>query len=96
MLQARTNKYLQTILDDKTRIEGLVTEYGSPLNVLLPTNFSKNIQNFQSVLDSQPCQYQIYYAHKSSTSQVFLEQSLRDGIGIDVASEEELQHALDV
>ncbi|MDP3380447.1 MAG: hypothetical protein Q8S84_02680 [bacterium] len=55
----------------------LEKKYCSPLNVLFPNNFCKNIDRFKSVLDKYDLRYEIFYAHKSNKSKVFLKNAYK-------------------
>lgn len=93
-LTPKTNELMEKILGNEKVIEELVNGFGSPLNILIPQNFQKNVNQIQEVLENKNLRNTIYFAQKANKSKAVLESAKRTGIGIDVASPKELEHAL--
>lgn len=68
---------------------------GSPLNVLNRQPFGDHVRDLESTLRGMDLDFQIHFAHKANKSANFVDESLRLGIGIDVASEAELAGAIE-
>lgn len=96
MLKARLDDFFKKLFLNNDKLLQLEKKYCSPLNVLFPNNFCKNIDRFKSVLDKYDLRYEIFYAHKSNKSKVFLKNAYKYWIWIDVASIHELNNAIDV
>lgn len=73
-----------------------IRAYGSPVNILCVSPFRDNIEGFESVLREAVDSYRILYARKPNKAQVFVREALARGIGVDVASDDELVDALKV
>ena len=96
MLKALLDDFHRTFFNNKKLIQEIEEKHGSPLHLLYPKNFWKNIDSFVKVFTQRDMKYKIYYAHKSNKSKVFLEEAFKKNISIDVASLWELKNALDV
>jgi len=70
--------------------------HGSPINILCASSFSDNIQGFEKVLTEAVDSFFILYARKPNKAQVFVREALARGIGVDVASDDELVDVLRV
>lgn len=95
MLKAYLDDFHSKFFQNDTLIKEMVEKYGSPLHLLYPKNFSKNIDAFTQILEKREIKYKIYYAHKCNKSKVFLQEALKKNIWIDVASLWELYNALE-
>jgi diaminopimelate decarboxylase len=80
----RASRFLHTLVD------GL----GTPLNVLLPEQAAENAERFQAVRGAHRLGGEVLFAHKASRSSALVRRLAATGAGVDVASLEELQHAL--
>ena len=69
-------------------------DLSGPLHFIFPEIMSENIEKIKAVLDDSDIDYYIYFAHKPTKSKAFLRQARKDGIHLDVASENELNSAL--
>lgn len=90
------NDPIANALKNKKVLFDGVAEHGSPLNVLFPENFSKNVESFQEVLDKHDVESYIFFAQKPNKSPAFAKEAAKANIGIDVASVQELEQALSV
>jgi len=93
-LPPRIHPLVRSFLDDGAAPAGLLARWGSPLNVLLPEIFAANVAAFRDELDASGLRYRICYAHKANQGRAFVHAALAAGIGIDVASPDELRSAL--
>ena len=93
-LTPKTNEVVDKIIQDEETLKKLADGFGSPLNIMLPENFSKNIRAFRDVFDEHGIEGKIFFAHKANKSESLIAQGRKEDIGIDVASENELKNAL--
>jgi diaminopimelate decarboxylase len=69
--------------------------FGGPFHVLLPDRFDANAAACTAVLDEEGIDGRVYYAKKANKAAVWVERCARlPGLGVDVASAEELRAAL--
>ena len=68
--------------------------HDGPVHLIIPKVMDRNIQHIQDALNALGVTSQIYFAHKACKSPVFPKQARKNGIGIDVASRNELISAL--
>ncbi|GAA3712530.1 Y4yA family PLP-dependent enzyme [Streptomyces tremellae] len=67
---------------------------GTPLNAVLPEQIAENAARFEAVLRRHRLGGGVFFAHKASASSALLRRLAATGSSVDVASVEELQHAL--
>ncbi|MFJ8603201.1 Y4yA family PLP-dependent enzyme [Streptomyces shenzhenensis] len=88
---------LASLLRDVPFLHSLVDALGSPLNVLLPEVVAENAERFRSVYRRHHLAGRVYFAHKANRSSALVRRLAAcdpAAVGIDVASLEELRHAL--
>ncbi len=95
-LTPKIDEKIQKLLCDKNFVFDLMNAFGSPLNIIFPENIKQNINNFQEIFKKHRIVGHIYYAHKCNKSSAIAKEALYCGINIDVASLEELKHALSI
>ncbi|MBG0857825.1 Y4yA family PLP-dependent enzyme [Streptomyces spinoverrucosus] len=96
-LQPRLEPPLSSLLDAPNLLHTLVDALGSPLNVLLPDRIAENAERFRAVYRRHRLTGRISFAHKANRSSALLRRlAVTDpgAVGVDVASLDELQHAL--
>ena len=93
-LTPRVSEALKDLLSERKRLEEHASFSSGPLHVLVPQQMSTNVGDLQSVLNEFEIEYSIFFAHKPTKARSFLSQALKLGIGMDVASREELCNAL--
>ncbi|MBT8227457.1 MAG: Y4yA family PLP-dependent enzyme [Dactylosporangium sp.] len=93
-LDPRINGPLRMVLDQSELLAGLVDALGSPLNVVLPDQVAANVAAFRSVYARHRLRGTIYFANKASRSSALLRALAATEAGVDVASLNELRHAL--
>ena len=94
------NKHIDKTEESHRKIYGtdmveLATKYGTPLYVLFEDLIEGNYKEYQQALEKEYKDYLICYAVKANTSYYILNLLSKMGSGADVASEYELQVALD-
>jgi diaminopimelate decarboxylase len=67
---------------------------GTPLNVVLPDQIEENAARFDTVLRRHRLGGRVFFAHKASASSALLRRLAATPSSVDVASLQELQHAL--
>ncbi|SFW20677.1 MULTISPECIES: Y4yA family PLP-dependent enzyme [Pseudomonas] len=83
----------QFIHDHSQRLIELVSQHGSPLNLMWPHAFKANTAALQSVLKKYDVNHLIFYGAKANKSQCLLRAAEDLGIGVDVSSIHELNAA---
>ncbi|RZB14369.1 Y4yA family PLP-dependent enzyme [Streptomyces sp. F001] len=88
---------LAALLADRPFLHSLVDALGSPLHVLLPEAVAENTARFRSVFRRHHLAGRVYFAHKANRSSALVRRLAAEdpaAVGVDVASLEELKHAL--
>jgi len=67
---------------------------GSPANLLLPDNALRNLDQFHQVLAAHKISGRVFFAHKSNQSDSIIRRLAISKSSVDVASANELRHAL--
>jgi diaminopimelate decarboxylase len=94
-LNAVLSDRTRTMFDkDTDRLFEWIEMFGSPVLVMLPDEFLSNINRFLSVFSEAEIDGRILYAAKVNKSEALLDVAAARGIGVDVASLQELQVAL--
>ncbi|GFH38175.1 Y4yA family PLP-dependent enzyme [Streptomyces pacificus] len=96
-LRPRVDPPLASLLRDAPFLHALCDALGSPLNVLLPETVAENAERFRSVYRRHHLAGRVYFAHKANRSSALVRRLAAcdpAAVGIDVASLEELRHAL--
>lgn len=93
-LGTRVHPLIQEFLVEEETLAAMLRTVGAPLNLIFPQVMTENIQHFRAVFATAGVSYQIYYAHKVNQATGFVRQALHNKVRIDVASINELRHAL--
>ncbi|MGV9501522.1 Y4yA family PLP-dependent enzyme [Streptomyces sp. NPDC003642] len=93
-LHPRLEPRLRSFLADAATLHSLTGALGSPLHVVVPDQIAENVERFRSVYRAHHLAGQVFYAHKANRSSALLRRLAATDAGVDVASLEELQHAL--
>jgi len=96
-LRPRVDPPLASLLGNAPLLHSLADALGSPLNVLLPEALAANAERFRSVYRRHHLAGRVYFAHKANRSSALVRRLAAcdpAAVGIDVASLEELRHAL--
>lgn len=93
-LTPKVSDEIKEFLDDKNYAFNLVNEYGSPLNIIFPSAIQNNVCEFEEVFKKFKIKGHIYFAHKCNKSSAIVKEMICSNVNIDVASQNELSHAL--
>ncbi|WP_063057945.1 decarboxylase [Nocardia sienata] len=93
-LPAHWDSLVAAFLADRRALDEVLRRFGTPLHLLFPQVFARNIDRLAAVLDEAHTGYRIFYAHKVNRSRAFVRTAAAHGIGVDVASAGELESAL--
>jgi diaminopimelate decarboxylase len=77
------------------RLRALLEQYGSPLNIHHPGPFERNVARVRDVAAPRDVRLEILFARKADKALAYVDAARRLGIGVDTASEAELDQALD-
>lgn len=94
LLRPLKSALVSKLLTAENLLKDLMQGCGSPLNILLPDQLEGNIASFRRVLASHRLPGRICFAHKSSQSHSLIAQLAASDVCADVASLDELRHAL--
>ncbi len=75
-------------------LHDLVTENGSPLNLLHLEPFRRNVASLRQVAEQRSMDFQIYFARKANKCREFVQAAMTLDAGIDTASAVELAQSL--
>ena len=96
-LQARVPEAVSAFLQDAVSdVLKVVRDQEGPVHIAFPGVMRSNIEKMQEVFSSLDLDYKIHFAHKPTKSTRLIREAFELGIGIDVASLPELEHALAV
>lgn len=96
-LRPRVDSPLASLLGTQPFLHSLVDALGSPLNVLLPEVVAGNAARFRDVYRRHHLAGRVYFAHKANQSSALVRRLAAEdeaAVGVDVASLQELRHAL--
>lgn len=94
LLRPCLSNRLKDFLGESKLIRDLVTAFGSPLNILFPQAMAGNHNPFLDMLAKHRVKGKLFFAHKANQSHSLLSETAMSTIGVDVASLDELRHAL--
>jgi len=94
-LEPKKSDRIKDFLDEEERIRELMETHRSPLNIVFPEAVRENVEKFQKVIEERKVSARIFYAHKANRSKALVKAVSDSGAGIDVASLDELENALD-
>lgn len=86
--------WIDSLCQDRTRLDGWLRKHGSPLNLLNTNPFRENIDALSTALSKLVDRHTIHYAIKANKAACFVEAAAESGIGVDVASHAELKTAV--
>ena len=94
LLRPKVSPLLHRFLRERELLSQLLNGMGSPLNLLFPQAVIPNLIPFENVLSKYKVPGRIFFAHKANQSHSVLSELALTGAGVDVASVQELRHAL--
>jgi len=89
-----TSPWMLKLFEDGTLIQDILNKYGSPVNIHHLESFSENITKFKNLIEEFGVTYQIYYARKANKSVSLVKRAFEMGIGVDTASQKELEQCI--
>jgi len=87
--------WMRRVLADRTALDDLFARFRSPINLLHPGVFERNLRSFARVLADRGLRHRIFFARKANRGLAFVERARRLRIGVDTASFRELDEALE-
>jgi len=93
-LTGRVEPWMTDLISDRNLPE-LLTKHGSPLNLITSEPMRRNVGELNEVAKSRGLDFRVFFARKSNKCLTFVEAARDLGIGLDTASENELQQCLD-
>ena len=94
-LTARLEPWQLELLGDPARLAGIVSEHGSPVNLLDPGPMERNAAELIDSARRSGTDLQIYFARKANKALALVDEARRLGLGIDLASQVELEQVLE-
>jgi diaminopimelate decarboxylase len=88
--------WMKKVFANRSFLDDLFQEYGSPINIHHTEPFEKNYDRFAQVFDKHKLSHSIFFARKANPCKVFVKESNRLGFGVDTASYRELKQCLDL
>lgn len=92
-LKAKNALLVEDFLKNKNLAFEACDRHEGPVNIVFPQIMKENIGNLKKVLDIMNLNYRIHLAHKPTKSKSLIRAAFETGIGIDVASPNELNSA---
>lgn len=93
-LTARLDAWQRRLLAEPERVRSLVDRFGSPVNVLDVGPMERNAGEIAAGAAAAGVDLRIFFARKANKALCFVDEALRLGLGIDVASARELEQSL--
>ncbi len=93
-LPARLEPWMRDLCATPQRVEAWLNEHGSPVNLLDPSMMARNVDELRRPADRLGVELGIYFARKANKALSFVDEASRLGLGIDLASEQELAQVL--
>lgn len=94
-LDARLEPWQQDLLGRPEWLADVVTEFGSPVNLIDPRPMARNASELAVAAQSLGIGLSIYFARKANKAIGLVDQARNLGLGLDVASHAELTQVLD-
>ena len=93
-LRARWESWMRELIESPQQVKGLTSRYGSPVNALNPAPLRHNAQELLDAGASHGVETQVFFARKANKALCFVDAAREAGLGVDVASENELRQVL--
>ena len=94
-LSARLEPWQESLCGRPAVLEGLLDLHGSPLNLIDTSPMARNAAALRSAAAGTGVGLGIYFARKANKALGLVDEARRLGLGIDLASEQELAQVLD-
>ena len=93
-LDARWEPWMNTLLSDPNAVQSILEEYGSPVHLHHTEPFLRNVDELTRAADAAGVDLFIHFARKANKCVSYVDAAAEAGIGVDVASYEELVQTL--
>lgn len=93
-IRAESSDMIHRFLDDGELAATLVDSFGSPLNIMFPQAFTKNIKSFNAVYKDLNLAGKIFFTHKPNKSLSLIRHAALSDSCLDISSAGELAHGL--
>jgi len=90
-LRARLEPWQEELCEDPGRIENMLEEHGSPVNLIQPRPMERNAAELAAEAAARDVAFRVFFARKANKALSLVDQANRLGLGVDVASERELR-----
>ncbi|MDE1171623.1 MAG: hypothetical protein PW734_10525 [Verrucomicrobium sp.] len=90
----RLGPEMKALLDSTDTLFRAAALHNGPVHLITPGALERNVAQMREAFESLGLDHQIYFAHKACKSSALAKQARKSGIGIDVASRNELVAAL--
>ena len=94
-LRAQWERWMRELVENPQHVSALTSRYGSPVNVLNPAPLRHNAHELLDAGASHGVENQVFFARKANKALCFVDAARDAGLGVDVASENELRQVLD-
>jgi diaminopimelate decarboxylase len=94
-LTGRLEPWAEELCGEPSRLADWVDLHGSPLNVIDPSPMARNAGELTGPAADAGVKLKIFFARKANKALALVDEALRLGLGVDVASERELRQTLD-
>ncbi len=93
-LDARLEPWQVALCRDPDRLADLLEQHGSPLNLIAPAPMARNATELTHAAARAGVELSVYFARKANKALSLVDEALRLGLGVDLASARELDQAL--
>lgn len=93
-LTGRLEPWMAELAQNPDELDRLLAEHGSPINVLDPRPMARNAAELSAAARERGVANRVYFARKANKALCFVDRASDLGLGVDVASENELRQAL--
>lgn len=93
-LTARTEQWMEQLVENPQLCQELIRDYGSPLNLHDYGAMARNIAELREAATGHGIDFQIYLARKANKTLGAIDAARAEGCGVDVASFHELEQCL--
>ncbi|MCG2429535.1 Y4yA family PLP-dependent enzyme [Aequorivita xiaoshiensis] len=94
-LEPVTSQWMHDLFAQSDLMHQLLDKYDSPINILNITSFKTNIKAYKNLFKNYHIDGQIYFARKANKTATLINSALQENIGIDTASYNELNQAIE-
>ena len=93
-LRGRLEPWQAELAAEPDRLAELIAVHGSPVNLIDPRPMGRNIDALRAVAEKRGLELGLYFARKANKCLSLVDEAVRQGAGVDVASEHELSQVL--